>query len=61
MRRRARGPSAWPFTNGIGASFTATSILATILGHYLAAVLPDSLVAALLFLAYPVVTHTPNM
>ena len=33
------------FTNGIGASF-----LATILGHYLAAVLPDSLVAALLFL-----------
>ncbi|MGZ8371474.1 MAG: AzlC family ABC transporter permease [Rhodoplanes sp.] len=38
------------FTNGIGASFTATSILATILGHYLAAVLPDSLVAALLFL-----------
>ena len=38
------------FANGIGASFTATSILATILGHYLAAVLPDSLVAALLFL-----------
>jgi predicted branched-subunit amino acid permease len=38
------------FANGIGASFTATSILATILGHYLAAVLPVSLVAALLFL-----------
>ncbi|MFZ1882930.1 MAG: AzlC family ABC transporter permease [Rhodoplanes sp.] len=38
------------FANGIGASFLATSILATILGHYLAAVLPKALVAALLFL-----------
>jgi predicted branched-subunit amino acid permease len=38
------------FANGIGASFTATSVLATILGHYLAAVLPATLVAGLLFL-----------
>lgn len=38
------------FANGIGASFTVTSVIATILGHYLAAVLPAALVAALLFL-----------
>ena len=38
------------FANGIGTSFTATSLLATILGHYLAAVLPEPLVAGLLFL-----------
>jgi predicted branched-subunit amino acid permease len=43
-------PERVAFANGIGASFTATSVLATILGHFLAAVLPKALVAALLFL-----------
>jgi predicted branched-subunit amino acid permease len=38
------------FANGIGTSFLATSLLATACGHYLAAVLPQTLVAALLFL-----------
>jgi predicted branched-subunit amino acid permease len=38
------------FANGIGASFTATSVLATLLGFHLARVLPPTLVAALLFL-----------
>ena len=43
-------PERVAFANGIGTSFTATSVVATILGHYLAAVLPKALVAALLFL-----------
>lgn len=38
------------FVNGIGASFLATSLAATIAGHHLAATLPKTLVAALLFL-----------
>lgn len=43
-------PERVAFANGIGASFTATSVVATILGHILAAVLPAALVAGLLFL-----------
>ena len=43
-------PERVAFANGIGACFTATSVVATILGHILAAVLPAALVAGLLFL-----------
>lgn len=38
------------FANGIGASFLATSVAATLSGHVLAANLPKGVVAALLFL-----------
>lgn len=38
------------FANGIGASFLATSVIATASGHVLAAALPAGLAAALLFL-----------
>jgi predicted branched-subunit amino acid permease len=38
------------FANGIGTSFLATSLVATISGHVLAANLPKGVVAALLFL-----------
>jgi predicted branched-subunit amino acid permease len=44
----ARGTLA--FANGIGTSFLATSVFATVLGHVLAANLPKGVVAALLFL-----------